>query len=60
MTVGDGGLLASLCLFVFSMLLGIGGWFRALIRQEYGWQFVGIGVAVNVANCVSLIIYFLH
>ncbi len=60
MTNGIDCLWLNLDIFVLTMIVGSGGLLHAIAGDEYGWQIVGISIGVYLANCASLLIYFLH
>jgi hypothetical protein len=60
MTGGNVGLWRSLCVFVLSVIVGIGGILKAISGESYGWRVVGVAVAAHFFNCVGLAVYFLQ
>lgn len=56
----SGWLWYSLCIFVFSMIVGVGGMLHALSGTEYGWHVVGISIVAHFFNCLSFAAYCLY
>ncbi len=50
----------SLYIFVLSTIVGVGGLFNGIAGENLGGHVIDVAVAVNVVDCASIFLYFLH
>jgi hypothetical protein len=60
MTNGLGTLLFAMCVLVLSTIAGIGALLYATSERDVGWHLFNLSMAILVADCVGLFIYFMR